>query len=187
MCKKFISIVLFYALLCSISLAFTDCSSKNSEPALSPITTQATVSNTSVMVYIEPQQMVAMAGNTIQFQIEIAPAGCGISGSEINLKFDPKMIEITGIEEGEILGDSPIVGVKQIDNQVGSLTYALARVGTSYKSPETGTFATIDIKVLDSAKPGTYELSLTSVGLSDEVFKSIDGIVTKGATLEIQQ
>jgi hypothetical protein len=52
------------------------------------------------------------------------------------LTFDGGAMEIASIEPGDLLGSNPLVGLKEIDNQAGTVKYALARMGaTSVPTP----------------------------------------------------
>jgi len=136
-------------------------------------------------VYITPTGIEAKPGQEIKFEIKIKPSGWGVSGCEINLSFNGRIMEETEIEFGDFLGSHPIVGLKQVDNQDGVLKLALARVGKTPVPSPPGVLAAVKCKILDSASSGTYHLEFTKVGLADEYFQDITNIKIQGTTINV--
>lgn len=136
-------------------------------------------------VYLSPLLIEAHPGDEITIEIKVKPSGWGVSGCEVNLDFDPDIMEALAVEPGTFLGDTPLVGINRIDNQSGWITLALARVGvTSVPSPA-GVLATATFKVLDSAKSGSYELDLTKAGLANEDFQDVTQFTVQGTIINI--
>lgn len=136
-------------------------------------------------VYLNPTFIEAQPGQELSINIEVKPSGLGVSGSEVNLSFNPGVLEAVDIKPGNFLGSSPIVGLQQVDNQGGVVRLALARVGKTAVPSPSGILATVEFKVLDSATSGTYEIELTKVGLSDENFQDITGFTIQGTSIKI--
>jgi hypothetical protein len=136
-------------------------------------------------VYLNPTYIEAEPGEELTISIEVKPSGWGVSGGEISLVFDPDVLQAIDIEPGDFLGSSPIVGLKQLDNQAGEIRLAQARVGETEVPSPSGTLATVELKVLDSAGSGVYEIELIVVGLADENFNDIAGFTVQGTIIKI--
>lgn len=61
-------------------------------------------------------------------------------------------MEATSLELGNFLGDSPLVGLNQIDNETGILRLAVARVGETKVPSRPGVLATVTFTVSGTAK-----------------------------------
>jgi hypothetical protein len=83
------------------------------------------------------------------------------------------------------LGERPLAGILNIDNEAGTLGYSLARIGETTAPTSGATFAVITFQILNSAQPGDYKLGFTGVGLASENFEDISGIRVKGASIKI--
>jgi len=119
--------------------------------------------------------------------VTVDPAGKGVSGAEVKIAFDASVVECEDVSPGELLGDSPVQGIKEIDNENGTVWYALAR-NRSDSTPvptEEGTFAVLSFKVKEDASEGTYYLRITSAKLTDENFNYISPIEIKNGTFTI--
>jgi len=127
----------------------------------------------------------AKLGEEFEVRVCVKLEGCGISAGEILFTFDGGTMEVVSIEPGDLLGANPLVGLKEIDNQAGTIKYALARTGPTSVPTPPGVFAILKLKVLESARTGTYELKLSKVGLADETFKDITGLEVQGAKVKI--
>jgi hypothetical protein len=136
-------------------------------------------------VYLNPTYIEAEPGEEITISIEVKPSGWGVSGGEIRLAFDPDVLQAIDIEPGSFLGSNPIVGLQQLDNQAGEISLALARVGETEVPSPAGVLVTVELKVLDSAASGVYEIELIVVGLADENFNDIVGFTVQGLTIKI--
>jgi hypothetical protein len=135
--------------------------------------------------YLNPTSIELQPGQTLSINVEVKSSRWGASGGEINLAFNPAVLQVVDIETGDFFGSSPIVGLKRVDNQGGIVRLALARVGETAVPSPPGVLATVEFRVLDSAASGSYEIELTSVGLADENFQDITGFNIQGATIKI--
>lgn len=171
-----LSLILLAAL--AVGLLGTSCSG-GGEPSITPLAIP------EEGVYLNPTLIEANPGEELTINIEVKPSGWGVSGGEINIVFDPDVLQAVAVEPGGFLGYSPIVGLEQLDNQAGEVRLALARVGETEVPSPSGVLATVAFKVLDSADSGVYEIELTVVGLADENFQDISGFTVQGATIQI--
>ena len=171
--------VLAILCLCPLAISCTCAQGPSSIPPKPP------PSEPAEGVYLSPVLIEAHPGDEITLEIKVKPSGWGVSGCEVNLDFDPDVMEALAVEPGTFLGDTPLVGMNRIDNQSGWITLALARVGeTSVPSPA-GVLATVNFKVLVSATSGSYELDLTKVGLANEGFQDITQFTVQGTSINI--
>ena len=138
-----------------------------------------------VSVRIGPESIKAEVGQQIVVSVDVSPEGRGISGGELALSFDPKIFTLLGVTPGGLFGSSPLVGVEAVDNQSGTLVYALARRGPTSAPTQAATFAELTFQVMDGVPAGRYALLVTRVGLADEAFRDILDIELTSATVEL--
>ena len=88
---------------------------------------------------------------------------------------------------GELLGREPITVGPIIDDVAGTLQYAAARIGETKPPTPSGLFATLQFKVLETARAGSpTSLAITEVKMPDENIQEIADItVGDGLSLEI--
>jgi len=139
---------------------------------------------TSIALIPSPQEV--KPGEQFEIKVQVEPGKQGISAIEINLSFDPQAMQIIEVKPGTLLGERPLSGILNIDNEAGTLSYSLARIGETDVPTLTGTFAVITFQMLDWAQGGNYELSFTGVGFTNEDFEDIVGIQLKGANIKIR-
>lgn len=128
----------------------------------------------------------AMPGEQFEVQVEVRPGKQGISAVEINLAFDSQAMQVLDTRPGELLGEAPLPGILKIDNEAGTLNYSLARIGETRAPTPVAVFAIITFQILESAKAGDYEFSLTNVGLASQNFEDISDIQIKGASIKVR-
>ena len=131
-------------------------------------------------VYLYPTLIEARPGEDVDVEVRVRPSGRGVSGCEVVIGYDPAVMESLGVEAGDFLGATPLVGLQKIDSQSGKISLAMARVGETTVPSPAGVLATVSFRIADSAAAGTYSLSLTWADLSDQDFKDIIGFPTQG-------
>jgi hypothetical protein len=136
------------------------------------------------VVIVYPSLIEARKGSQFILNVSVIPKGYGISGSELTLKFDPDNLKVIDVIPGDLLGISPLEGIKQIDNVNGTLIYALSRTGDTIPPTPNGTLASILFKVLPQAKVGEYTIQII-IKLSNETFKEIKGITIQEPIVRI--
>lgn len=137
-------------------------------------------------VWIEADKQRVTVGDNLSVVIRVDPGQNGISAGETELTFNPKIVRVIDIQAGDLLGTQPLVGSKRIDNELGNITYALARIGKTTSPTDEGTFATLRFEVRSDAALGTYSVTLSEVGLADSEFKSIEKIEVQDATFTVK-
>ncbi len=119
----------------------------------------------------------------------IDPQQYGITAGDVELSFDPDVLEAIDIQPGLLMGSDVIMAKRTIDNTNGKLRLAVGREGTlpvwSIPTSE-GTFATAELKVQDGASPQTVTVTISLIGLADQNFEDVLGIITSSATVRVQ-
>lgn len=139
-----------------------------------------------VNIALSPSSKQVNPGEQFEVQVEVEPGKQGISAGEINLSFDSQAMQVVDIKPGTLLGERPLPGIVNIDNEAGTLNYSLARIGETITPTPASAFAIVTFQVLEAAKAGDYELTFSSVGLADENFEDIPGVRVKGASVKIK-
>jgi hypothetical protein len=125
-------------------------------------------------------------GEQFEVEVQVKPGKQGLSAVEINLSFEPEVMQVIDIKPGELLGDGPLPGILNIDSEAGTVSYSLARIGATEAPTPAATFAIITFQILNSAQGGDYELTLTGVGAANENFEDIKDIRVKGASVRVK-
>ncbi len=159
-------------------------------------------------VWINPPWRKARSGEEIYIVVQAGPEYWGVTSGEINLQFDPAVFQAAtytpgaspvspgelfaspSSSPGDLFGMPPLIELEEIDNQAGMLRYALARSGATPSPRVPGqtsfVFAFVNLIVSETAKSGTYELTLR-VSLTDANHKDIADIKVQGASIEIDR
>ncbi|MFQ6029381.1 MAG: cohesin domain-containing protein, partial [Dehalococcoidia bacterium] len=119
-----------------------------------------------------PQGLALLPGETGDIRVDVTPMNRGISAAEVEITFDPQIIQVTEIQPGDLLGENPIVGLSAIDNSAGVVRLALARLGPSVAPASGGTLARLSLEATETApsQSGTL-LELSSVQLVNEALE----------------
>jgi len=173
------------AVLCLCSLAASCTCAPAEGPSPSPPQVPPARPEPEEGVYLYPTLIEARPGEELSIEIRVKPAGQGVSGCEVVIAYDPGVMQPLDIETGSFLGPTPLVGLRKIDSQSGKISLAVARVGETTAPSPAGILATVSFRIADSAATGTYNLSLTWVGLSDQDFQDIIGFPTQGTEVWI--
>lgn len=133
------------------------------------------------IVNLDPSPDEVRPGEEFTLNINVDPNGHGISAGEIELfSVSNQVMEILidEVREGTLLGSEPIEGIKEKTGSVGgreNLKYSIARKGTTPVPTETGTLATVKLRIRMGTKAGEYGIP-NAVKLTDEDFHSLEFI-----------
>jgi ABC-type Fe3+-siderophore transport system permease subunit len=127
----------------------------------------------SVTLSFNPSTISAQKGKEYSIVLMVDPGNYGISGGEIQIKGDPSAISFTSVDPGGLLGNNPITGINMIDSQNGTVVLAIARIGPTTKPTPSGNMLTVKFTVPGTAKAGTYQITITQVGLADSEINDI--------------
>ena len=119
----------------------------------------------------------------------VDPAGYRISAGEVELSFNPQVLEAIDIQAGALLGSDVILGARQIDNVGGKLRIAVAKVGSiPGTAPPTaqGVLATTQWKVREGVAAQQVSITISFVGLADRSFQDVPGITVSSGTVKVQ-
>lgn len=139
-----------------------------------------------VSVALSPSPEKVKPGEQFKVEVRVEPGKQGVSAGEINLSFDSQVMQVVEVKPGELLGERPLPGILNIDNEAGTLNYSLARIGETTAPTPASAFAIVTFQVLEAAKAGDYELTFSGVGLANENFEDIPGVRVKGASIKIK-
>jgi len=149
-------------------------------------TTMPVLADPSPVVSVSPASQTVDPGDTFSIDITVVPDGEGIAGGQLDFAFDASVMQVDSVTAGDLLGASPIAVGPFIDNVSGTVSYALGRQGTTTPPTPNGTFATITMTMNGDAPLGTYDLNITNMGLTNETFAEIAGIVMNDGTVTIE-
>jgi len=173
------------AMLCLCSLAASCTCAPAEGPSPTPAKVPPARPEPEEGVYLYPTLIQARPGEDMAVEIRVRPSGWAVSGCEVVIAYDPALMEPLGVEAGSFLGPTPLIGLEKIDSQSGKISLAMARVGETTTPNPAGVLATVSFRIADSAAAGTYNLSLTWVGLADQDFQDIIGFPTQGTEIWI--
>jgi len=127
------------------------------------------------------------AGETFTLNVVVNPQQYGITAGDVELSFDPDVLEAIDIQPGLLMGSDVLMAKRTIDNTNGKLRLATGREGALSSIPTTqGTLATAELKVQDGASPQTVTVTISFIGLADQDFLEVAGITTTSATVKVQ-
>jgi len=107
-------------------------------------------------------------GQRLTISISVVP-GTAIAGMQFNLSFDPSLLAVESVKEGDLLGQggaSTYFNSGKIDNQAGTVTGVFGAITSPGESVSTqGTFATLTLTVRKQST--SWPLSLSDVIVGD--------------------
>lgn len=136
-------------------------------------------------VYIDPQHSETRSGEQVSVNLTAAFAGCGISGCEVVLEFDPAVFQLIDVVSGNLLGGDPLIGTKYIDNTAGKVRFAIARKGLTEMTDSNGILSTFSLQLVNSAGTGPHDLTIGDIILTDHDFKEMAGYETHSGSVEV--
>ncbi len=124
-------------------------------------------------------------GDTFSVDVNVDPTGTSINGVEINLKFDPAVVQLDSVVIKSFLGSNPLEFVNEIDNTNGTLELAHTVKGGNPAVTAPGTYATLNFKVKGDAPAGTSTLDMTKAKLSNAA-GNIPGVTPNDGTITVK-
>ena len=118
------------------------------------------------------------AGDELNVALVIDALGIGVSGAEIQLKFDTDALELLSALPGTFLGPDPLVIVLRVDNESGDAQIAVVRKGGTEVPTATGELLNLRWRIRPEAEPGFYSAGITTARLTDENAEFIANIGT---------
>jgi hypothetical protein len=112
-------------------------------------------------VFFWPDEIRTDSNGEAKADVWVNAGSFGISGGEVTLDYSNSGCTVQAFTAGTLLGDHPLVGQGNIDNNGGRALLALARVGATQSPTPSGSFASVTL----SCEPNTT-VSLPSLGLS---------------------
>ena len=148
-----------------------------------PTTKIGTSSGKEANVWIEAQNKVgAESMRLLLVDINVEPVS-DLYGCQFDLAFDPKVLEVVGVKDGDILaqdGASTYWNVSKIDNQRGRIVDAIyVRKATKKGISDGGTLSTVVFKVKDVSISDSTRLNLTNIVLADVDARMINAVIER--------
>ena len=127
----------------------------------------ASAAETTTVTISTPTELIE-SGEQFSVSITVVP-GTAIAGMQFDLHFDPSLVTVDDIKEGDLLeqgGASTFFNSGNIDNQAGTIRGAFGAITSPGETVSTpGTFATITLTARKQS--GSCPLSLSSVIVGD--------------------
>jgi len=137
---------------------------------------QAAGTNVSII----PVNTAVATEDTFTVDVKIAP-GVAIAGAQFDLSFDPSVLEITGVTEGNLLnqgGANTYFSPGTTDNTAGTITGVAGAITTAgAEVSDEGVFAAITFK---AKKTGVCSLELSNVIVGNKAGIAVQVEVTNG-------
>ena len=129
------------------------------------------------LIEFEPLLGEISPGRNFEVAVVVDARGRGVSGVQVRLEYDPRVLSALGASPGPLLGENPAEAGPVIDVGPGTLDYAVARLGATTPPTPPGIFATFDFQVQSSA-PAAMEttIRLAEVKVPDESILEIPGV-----------
>ena len=115
-------------------------------------------------VRVDPASQTVSAGDPFQVDVTVDSVD-DLKGNAATLNFDPGVMQVTGITEGDFLKTGGnTIGVGNWDNTAGTAAFGYSLgTGTWTTVSGSGTLATIEFNIYPDAPEGVYDLSLTNM------------------------
>ncbi len=139
----------------------------------------------SVRVFLKPSFLEISEGEKFELYVNIDPSEHGISVCDILIGFDKEALVVSKVLDGELLGSSPLVLKKEIDNETGTVWYIAARVGVTNPPTPPGTLIKIEFKTKENIKSGTYHIRILRVKIADEHIEAITETILENSTIRV--
>ena len=139
------------------------------------------------VISVEPSYQNVLQGDTFTVNITVDPADAEVMGAQYDLYFNNMLLNATEQTNGTFLcqdGASTIIVTNEINNTIGLVGYGETRIDVDYGVTTPGVLSTITFKAME---PGTSNLSLSNVVLSDPLGGEISGVVVNNGSVKINE
>lgn len=121
------------------------------------------------IVYFEPDEVEADAGETFEIELVVSDHGDyddnGVDNLSASIAYDPAVFDVTDVEHGPMLADgdpdAEVEGTVEIDDENGTVTIEQERTPSGEGATATDTAATLTLAVAADAEPTTETLEIT--------------------------
>ena len=120
-----------------------------------------------------PTSLDLQPGQTGEVALKLLPGAVGVSGADVQFSFDRTAIQVDALEPGDVLGISPIIGLRTVDNEKGLARIALARQGSTQSPTVEGVIVRIKIRAMSRDKTADTLLQLNSIKVTDQSFTQV--------------
>jgi hypothetical protein len=137
------------------------------------------------VISVEPSHQNVLQGDIFTVNITVDPAGIEVMGAQYDLYFNNVLLNATEQIKGTFLsqdGASTMEVTNEINNTIGLVGYCEIRTGVDYGVTASGVLATVTFKAME---PGTSNLSLSNIIISDPLGAEIPGVLINDGTVRI--
>ena len=128
----------------------------------------ASAGDAVTIVYFEPDEVDADAGETFEIDLVVSDHGDyngnGIDNLSATVAYDPAVFDVTDVEHGPMLADgnpdADVEGTVDIDDENGTVTVEQERTPSGEGATATETAATLTLAVAEDAEPTTETLEI---------------------------
>ncbi|MEA3281424.1 MAG: cohesin domain-containing protein [Euryarchaeota archaeon] len=139
------------------------------------------------VIRVEPSHQNVLQGDLFTVNITVDPAGDEVMGAQYDLYFSNMLLNATDQVSGTFLshdGASTMIITNEINNTLGLVGYGEMRMGVENGVLDPGVLATITFKAIE---PGTADLTLTNIIISDPLGVRIPGVSVNDGTVKINK
>ena len=141
------------------------------------------------IVGIEPSHQDVLQGDVFTVNITVDPQGVETMGAQYYLYFNNTLLNATEPKQtaGSFLsydGASTNTFANKINNTIGATEYGETRIGVTYGVTTPGILASITFRAME---PGSCNLTLVDVVLSDPDANEIPGVMVNNGTVNISE
>jgi len=150
-------------------------------PILTPTPTATATPIPDMYVSISPESTTVHPGDSFSIDIYVDPKEKGVSSGQVDLSFNASLLQVTGLEKGDILGSDALNTGSGYDNTDGTVTAVLAHIGTTTPPTSPGTWAKVTFAVKSDIPNSKTRIRIENAGFVDENFNDIPYIeITNG-------
>lgn len=143
------------------------------------------ISAQTVVICIEADRTHVSPGEILTARVAVDPAGKGISAVDLELSFNPSILEALSISRGRLLGEDVIELFSEVNNTTGTIRYVAARIGPTIPPTPKEILISIDFRVKQNAAPTSAMIVVNRIGISDEKIADVRDLVIRNATIAI--
>ena len=139
------------------------------------------------IVSIEPSHQDVLQGDMFTVNITVDPQGVETMGAQYYLYFNNTLLNATEQTKGDFLshdGASTNTFANKVNNTIGVTEYGETRIGITYGVTTPGILASVTFQAVE---PGSCNLSLIDVVLSDPNANEIPNVVVNCGTVNISE
>jgi hypothetical protein len=131
-------------------------------PFPTPTPTQVAAAAIPAGAALNPRWVHTNPGRTVDIKVEGGEVADAVAQVAVELEFDPKTLQVEGLQRGRFMGTAPRLVAQDIDNHTGHGSFTFST--DAPKTPTAaGTIATLTVRVQRNTATGEYPLTIRRV------------------------